>query len=71
MQVGVQENMVVGTAREVIMGEALIVIAGAVDTHVHFICQQQITEGIASGNNTPNPLHCPLHMQMLYLLPAQ
>ena len=71
VQAGVQENMVVGAATEVVAGEGLIVTAGAVDAHVHFICPQQITEGIASGNDTPNPLHCPLPMRMLYLLQAR
>lgn len=34
---------------EVIAGEGMIVTAGAVDCHVHFICPQLAHEAIASG----------------------
>lgn len=34
---GVTENMIVGGSTEVIAGEKLIVTAGAIDTHVHYI----------------------------------
>jgi urease len=49
IQDGVHDNLVVGSATEVVAGEGLILTAGAVDAHVHFICPQQITEGLASG----------------------
>lgn len=49
IQDGVHERLVVGAATEVVAGEGLIVTAGAVDAHVHFICPQQLTEGLASG----------------------
>ncbi|KAF8589029.1 urease [Ramaria rubella] len=49
IQDGVDGDMVIGAATEVIAGEGLIVTAGAIDAHVHFICPQQITEGLASG----------------------
>lgn len=49
IQDGVHEQLVVGSATEVVAGEGLIVTAGAVDAHVHFICPQQLTEGLASG----------------------
>ncbi|KAM0789920.1 hypothetical protein ACM66B_006760 [Microbotryomycetes sp. NB124-2] len=49
---GVTEGMVVGVNTEVIAGEKLIITAGAVDAHVHFICPQLATEALASGITT-------------------
>ncbi|KAG8848727.1 hypothetical protein FRB91_010533 [Serendipita sp. 411] len=49
---GVHENLVVGSATEVIAGEKLIVTAGAIDAHIHFICPQQCEEAIAAGTTT-------------------
>src|SRR3982751_3742961 len=49
---GVTPNMVVGVTTEVIAGEGLILTAGALDTHIHFICPQQAFEAIASGITT-------------------
>jgi len=46
---GVTSNMIVGVTTEVIAGEGLILTAGAIDSHVHFICPQQIAEPLASG----------------------
>ena len=43
------QNMVVGACTEVIAGEGLILTAGALDTHVHFICPQLAREALASG----------------------
>ncbi|KIJ67033.1 hypothetical protein HYDPIDRAFT_38468 [Hydnomerulius pinastri MD-312] len=48
----VGENLVVGSSTEVIAGEKLIVTAGAVDVHVHYICPQQVTEALAVGTTT-------------------
>ena len=45
-------TMVIGAATEVIAGEGCILTAGGVDSHIHFICPQQITEAIASGVTT-------------------
>ena len=45
-------TIVVGPATEVIAGEGMIVTAGAVDSHIHFICPQQIDEALASGVTT-------------------
>jgi len=45
-------NMVVGVTTEVIAGENMIVTAGGVDTHVHWICPQLIEEAVASGITT-------------------
>src|SRR5882762_9216889 len=49
---GVTRNMVVGVTTEVIAGEGLIVTAGGLDTHVHFICPQLAHEAIAAGLTT-------------------
>ncbi|GAA5891991.1 hypothetical protein JCM6882_007431 [Rhodosporidiobolus microsporus] len=52
MMDGVSPNMIVGANTEVIAGEGLIVTAGGIDTHVHYICPQLCTEAIASGLTT-------------------
>ncbi|EJD42512.1 urease [Auricularia subglabra TFB-10046 SS5] len=49
---GVHPALVVGASTEVVAGEGLILTAGAVDAHVHFICPQQVTEALASGTTT-------------------
>ncbi len=49
---GVSDGMLVGVTTEAIAGEGLIVTAGGVDTHVHFICPQQVHEALASGVTT-------------------
>ncbi len=49
---GVDERMVVGVTTEVVAGEKMILTAGALDAHVHFICPQQIEEAVASGITT-------------------
>jgi urease subunit alpha len=49
---GVDPELVVGPATEVIAGEHLIVTAGAVDSHIHFISPQQIYEALANGITT-------------------
>ncbi|KAK3733381.1 hypothetical protein RRG08_004807 [Elysia crispata] len=46
---GLDQNMIVGACTEVIAGEGLILTAGALDTHVHFICPQLVREALASG----------------------
>jgi urease subunit alpha len=45
-------GMIIGAATEVIAGEGCIVTAGGLDTHIHFICPQQIEHAIASGITT-------------------
>lgn len=49
---GVDSNMIVGNTTEVIAGEKLICTPGGIDTHIHYICPQQIDEAIASGVTT-------------------
>lgn len=51
---GIQNGltMTVGAATEVIAGEGCIVTAGGIDTHIHFICPQQIEHALASGVTT-------------------
>ena len=45
-------DMVVGATTEVIAGEKLILTAGGIDTHIHWICPQQVNDAIASGITT-------------------
>ncbi len=45
-------TIVVGPGTEVIAGEGQIVTAGAVDSHIHFICPQQVEEALMSGTTT-------------------
>ena len=49
---GVTAGMVVGVTTEVIAGEGLILTAGGIDSHIHFICPQQAIEALASGITT-------------------
>ncbi|MEQ4483754.1 urease subunit alpha [Cohnella silvisoli] len=49
---GVDPNMVVGASTEVIAGEGKIVTAGGIDTHIHYICPQQIETALSSGVTT-------------------
>ena len=45
-------TIAVGASTEVIAGEGMILTAGGVDTHIHFICPQQIEEALMSGVTT-------------------
>jgi urease subunit alpha len=45
-------TIIIGAATEIIAGEGMIVTAGGLDTHIHFICPQQIDEALASGVTT-------------------
>src|SRR6476469_9280894 len=49
---GVTEGMIVGATTEAIAGEGLILTAGGIDAHIHFICPQQVYEALASGVTT-------------------
>jgi urease subunit alpha len=49
---GVDPGLIVGVTTEAIAGEGLILTAGGIDAHIHFICPQQIHEAIASGLTT-------------------
>ncbi|XP_057529586.1 urease isoform X2 [Amaranthus tricolor] len=49
---GVSANMIIGVNTEAIAGEGMIVTAGAIDCHVHFICPQLACEAISSGITT-------------------
>ena len=44
--------MIVGVTTEAIAGEGLILTAGGIDAHIHFICPQQVDEALASGVTT-------------------
>jgi urease subunit alpha len=52
LMAGVTAGMTVGAATEVIAGEGRIVTAGGLDTHIHFICPQIVTEAISAGLTT-------------------
>ena len=45
-------DIVIGPGTEIIAAEGMIVTAGGIDTHIHFICPQQIEEALSSGVTT-------------------
>ena len=45
-------DIIIGPGTEILAGEGTIVTAGGIDTHIHFICPQQIETAIASGITT-------------------
>ncbi|SEM88382.1 urease. Metallo peptidase. MEROPS family M38 [Pseudomonas sp. ok272] len=45
-------TLAIGASTEVIAGEGMILTAGGIDTHIHFICPQQIEEALMSGITT-------------------
>ncbi|GCE30968.1 urease subunit alpha [Dictyobacter alpinus] len=49
---GVDPDLIVGSGTEVIAGENMIVTAGGVDSHIHFISPQQIYEAMSNGITT-------------------
>lgn len=49
---GVSPNMIIGASTEVHGGAGLIATAGGIDTHIHFICPQQIDHALYSGITT-------------------
>lgn len=67
-------NIAIGAGTEVIAGEGMIPTAGGIDTHIHFICPQQIEEalmsvtmigggtGPAAGTNATTCTSGPWHM---------
>src|SRR6266699_2826084 len=52
LMAGVHPRLIVGASTEVIAGEGLIVTPGGIDTHIHFICPQQIPEALTAGITT-------------------
>src|SRR5215813_8305002 len=48
----VKADIIIGPGTEVIAGEGSIVTAGGIDTHIHFICPQQIEEALFSNVTT-------------------
>jgi urease subunit alpha len=50
VQTGV--DIIIGPGTEIIAGEGMIVTAGGIDSHIHFICPQQIEEALMSGVTT-------------------
>lgn len=49
---GVNPELVIGAGTEVIAGEHLIATPGGIDTHIHFICPQQVEAALCSGITT-------------------
>ena len=49
---GITPNMIIGASTEVHGGAGLIATAGGIDTHIHFICPQQIDHALFSGVTT-------------------
>jgi urease subunit alpha len=45
-------TIVIGPGTEIIAGEGLIATAGAIDSHIHFICPQQVEDALMSGVTT-------------------
>lgn len=45
-------TIALGASTEVIAGEGMILTAGGIDTHIHFICPQQIEEALMTGVTT-------------------
>ena len=45
-------DIVIGPGTEIIAGEGMILTAGGIDSHIHFICPQQIEEALMSGVTT-------------------
>ncbi|MCD7973030.1 MAG: urease subunit alpha [Candidatus Azobacteroides sp.] len=52
IQPDITPGLIIGTITEVISGEGMILTAGAIDTHVHYISPQQADEALASGTTT-------------------
>src|SRR5436305_10503394 len=49
---GVDPELVVGSGTEVVAGENMIVTAGGIDSHIHFIAPQQVYEAMSNGITT-------------------
>ena len=49
---GVDKNMIIGASTEAIAGEGLILTAGGLDTHIHFISPTQVRTALYSGITT-------------------
>ena len=45
-------DIVIGAGTEIIAGEGLIATAGGIDSHIHFICPQQVDDAMMSGITT-------------------
>ena len=45
-------DITIGAGTEIVAGEGCIVTAGGIDSHIHFICPQQVDEALASGITT-------------------
>ncbi|WP_447985483.1 urease subunit alpha [Nitrospira sp. Nam74] len=48
----VHPQLVIGASTEILSGNGMILTAGTIDTHVHYICPDQLEEALASGTTT-------------------
>ena len=66
---GVTPNMTIGASTEALAGENLIVTAGGIDSHIHFICPQQVNAALCGGITTMiGGVQVQLTVQMLQLV---
>src|SRR5215468_9703730 len=49
---GVTPSLVIGNATEAVAGEHLLLTAGGIDTHIHFVSPQQVYAGLSNGVTT-------------------
>lgn len=49
---GVHPDLVIGAGTEVVSAEGKIVTAGAIDSHIHFICPQLVEQALHGGVTT-------------------
>lgn len=49
---GVDRNLIIGASTEIIAGEGMLLTAGGMDSHIHFIAPQQVEHALASGITT-------------------
>ncbi len=65
-------DIVIGPGTEIIAGEGMIVTAGGIDSHIHFICPQQIEEALASRHHhDAGRRHRPGHRHVRHHLHAR
>ena len=62
-------TIIIGPGTEIIAGEGKILTAGGIDSHIHFICPQQVEEAITAGMTTPHRRrHRPRHRHLRHHL---
>jgi hypothetical protein len=64
-------DVIIGAGTEIIAGEGLIVTAGGIDAHIHFICPQQIEEALVRHHHHARRRHRPGHRHLRHHLHAR